>query len=140
MTTSLQEQFPTTSIGEMVETIVSMRRSGRYGEYLGCDAQGIETVRVDGMTFKVGRPNVDGCIPVQHVESGAADLAEAGEELCYAVDRALQSGLGATAPKAAPSAVPASHTKNAAFEEWRGKTNPGDRLPRGRYFNGKVPS
>ena len=90
MTTSLQEQFPTTSIGEMVETIVSIRGSGRYGEYLGCDAQGFETVRVDGMSFKVGPKDADGCIPVLHVDSGAADLAEAGEELCYAIDRTLQ--------------------------------------------------
>lgn len=90
MTTSVLEQFPTTSIGEMVETIVSVRENGRYGEYLGCDVQGIETVRVDGKTFKVGPQDADGCIPVLLVESGAADLAEAGEELCYAIDRTLQ--------------------------------------------------
>ncbi len=139
MTTSLQEQFPTTSFGEMVETIVSMRCDGRYGLYLGSDAKGVETVRVGDMTFKVGPQAPDGCITVLHVESGAIELADCGEELCYAVDRALQSVLGATAGKAAPSIVAGRHTKHAAFEEWRQKTNPGDRLPRGHYFIGKMP-
>ncbi|MGE8063891.1 hypothetical protein [Pseudomonas sp. NPDC089569] len=90
MTTSVQEEFPTTSIGEAVETIISMKGNGRYGEYLGCDAQGVETVRVDGMTFTVGPQGADGCIPVLHVESGAADLVVVGEELCYAIDRTLR--------------------------------------------------
>ncbi|MHC5194870.1 hypothetical protein ACYSUW_14045 [Pseudomonas frederiksbergensis] len=90
MTTRIQELFPKTSIGEMVETIVSVRGNGRYGEYLGCDAQGVETARVDGMTFKVGPQDAEGCIPVLLVEPGAADLAEAGEDLCYAIDRALK--------------------------------------------------
>ena len=29
--------------------------------------------------------------------------------------------------------------KTAAFEEWRQKLNRGDRLPRGRFFKGKIP-
>lgn len=100
MSSNIRAVYPTTSIGEMVETIVNVRRSGRYGEYLGCDAQGFETVRVDGMTFKVGRPDADGRIPVLHVESGTADLAEVDEELCYALDRTLQGTICVAAPQA----------------------------------------
>lgn len=29
--------------------------------------------------------------------------------------------------------------KNAAFEEWRKKLDPSDRLPRGKFFRGKKP-
>lgn len=88
-TPELEEDTPDLSIGEMVETIILSRQTGKLGEYLGCDNQTFGVARLQGMTFRVSKQDENGRFPVLHVESGTSDLAEDLESILRAVDRVV---------------------------------------------------
>jgi hypothetical protein len=88
-TPELEEDTPDLTIGEMVETIILSRKTGKLGAYLGNDDQTFGVARLQGMTFRVGKQDENGCFPVLHVESGTTDLAEDLESILRAVDRVV---------------------------------------------------
>lgn len=78
------------SIGEKVETIVTTRKSGSLGQYLGSSAATFGAARVEGMTFKVGSFSELGAFEVLHVESGLREVAADRWEMAVAVDRLVK--------------------------------------------------
>lgn len=66
------------NLGEKIETIILTRETGNYGEYLGCTGETFGACRIEGVVYKVTRPNEIGKpeFTILNVNTGEVAIVE----------------------------------------------------------------